>query len=102
MEPVNRLRGGYHSRKRHRMGPTRADRSDRGNGMRKRDSGIQGFRKVRKDQSSVCADVIEQVKTLIRDGSYRPGDRLPGERKLAEHLGVGRYALREALRTLSS
>ncbi len=70
--------------------------------MRQRDSGLQGFRKVRKDQSSICDDVIEQIEALIRDGVYRPGDRLPSERRLAERLGVGRYALREALRTLSS
>ncbi|MBS4730405.1 FadR family transcriptional regulator [Mycobacterium sp. SM1] len=35
-------------------------------------------------------------------GRLRPGDHLPGERQLAEALGVSRGAVREALRVLKS
>jgi DNA-binding FadR family transcriptional regulator len=35
-------------------------------------------------------------------GTLKPGDKLPAERQLAEQFGVGRSALREALRTLEA
>lgn len=40
--------------------------------------------------------VAEQIATLIDDGAYPPGTRLPGERELAEKLGVSRVTIREA------
>lgn len=45
-------------------------------------------------------EVTAQLRELLFGGSLRPGDRLPPERELSELLGVGRPALREALRTL--
>jgi DNA-binding transcriptional MocR family regulator len=36
----------------------------------------------------------------IRSGKVKPGDRLQPERELASSLGVGRSAVREALRSL--
>ncbi len=44
--------------------------------------------------------IIRQIKTLITSGSLKPGEKLPSERKLAEHLGVGRTQVREAIRKL--
>jgi len=44
--------------------------------------------------------VIEQIRAMLLDGRYRAGSRLPGERNLAEELGVSRPAVREALRAL--
>lgn len=40
--------------------------------------------------------VAEQIKDLIHEGSFPPGSRLPGERDLAEKLGVSRVTVREA------
>nr|WP_209349388.1 FadR/GntR family transcriptional regulator [Pontixanthobacter sp. CEM42] len=40
--------------------------------------------------------VAEQISTLIDEGAYPPGTRLPGERELAEKLGVSRVTIREA------
>lgn len=45
-------------------------------------------------------EVTSQVRGLLFGGSLKAGDRLPPERELAEKLGVGRPALREALRAL--
>ncbi|MEU9390231.1 GntR family transcriptional regulator [Streptomyces sp. NPDC048324] len=36
----------------------------------------------------------------LRDGRIPPGERLPSERKLAEHLGVSRETVRQALEVL--
>jgi len=44
--------------------------------------------------------IIIQIRTLITSGQLKPGDRLPPERKLAKKLGVGRTAVRDAIRKL--
>lgn len=49
---------------------------------------------------TVAAQVIEQLTELIRDGSLKPGDKLPSEKSMAEQLGVSRPPLRESLRAL--
>lgn len=46
------------------------------------------------------ADATEQLRTLIEDGGYGPGDRLPPERDLIQELGLRRSILRKALDTL--
>ncbi|MEL6988050.1 MAG: GntR family transcriptional regulator, partial [Bacteroidota bacterium] len=44
--------------------------------------------------------IIVQVRSLITTGQLKPGDKLPPERKLAEKFGVGRTAVRDAIRKL--
>ena len=44
--------------------------------------------------------IIKQIRDLISNGDIAPGEKLPPERKLAEHLGVKRGQIREALRKL--
>jgi len=44
--------------------------------------------------------IIGQIHELIKTGEIEPGDKLPPERKLAEHFGVSRNQVREALRKL--
>ncbi|GAA4418549.1 FCD domain-containing protein [Georgenia halophila] len=46
--------------------------------------------------------VLERIESDLIDGTLGPGDRLPGERELAAHLGVGRSSVREALRVLEA
>ena len=41
--------------------------------------------------------IADQLRTLIRDGEYPLGTRLPAERDLALQLGVSRPSVREAL-----
>ena len=45
-------------------------------------------------------EISSKVKSLIFDGTLKPGDRLPSELELAKQFGVGRQSVREALRLL--
>jgi GntR family transcriptional repressor for pyruvate dehydrogenase complex len=45
--------------------------------------------------------VADQIEQLIADESLHPGDKLPGEREMAEGMGVSRTVVREAIRVLS-
>lgn len=47
-------------------------------------------------------EVLARIEEQITAGRLRPGDRLPGERQLAESLGVSRASVREALRVLEA
>lgn len=51
-------------------------------------------------QMRISEEVVEQLKRSILQGIYKPGDRLPPERELAEQFRVSRVAIREALRVL--
>jgi len=51
-------------------------------------------------RKSRTAFVVDEILQSIREGRYRVGDQLPPERILAEQLGVGRAAIREALSAL--
>jgi GntR family transcriptional repressor for pyruvate dehydrogenase complex len=44
--------------------------------------------------------ITDQIQELIVTQSLRPGDKLPGERELADMLGVSRTVVREAIRVL--
>lgn len=44
--------------------------------------------------------VAQQIIASIKEGEYKPGERLPAERELAEKMGVSRGPLREALSSL--
>lgn len=54
--------------------------------------------------NSAVRQRYEQIADLLvadlRRGVLQPGKRLPGERQLAEHYGVGRASVREALAAL--
>ena len=46
--------------------------------------------------------VCQALESRILDGTFKPGRRLPSERKLALELGVSRTSLREAIQQLAS
>jgi len=47
-------------------------------------------------------EIVQQIKSLIKDGKLQPGQKLPPERTLADLLGVGRSSLREAINILET
>jgi GntR family transcriptional regulator, transcriptional repressor for pyruvate dehydrogenase complex len=51
---------------------------------------------------TITDQVAEQLRQLINSGEYKAGGRIPSERELASQLGVGRPAVREALRELKA
>lgn len=50
---------------------------------------------------SRSVEVAQSLLSFLLSGELRPGDRIPGERTLSQTLGVGRSALREALKSLT-
>jgi GntR family transcriptional repressor for pyruvate dehydrogenase complex len=54
------------------------------------------------DFVSLTDSAARRIATMIGNGTFKPGQRLPPERELAGLLGLSRGALREALRTLES
>jgi DNA-binding FadR family transcriptional regulator len=56
-------------------------------------------RLVRKRRLS--EDVAEHLERMIQDGTFAEAERLPSERELMRHFGVGRPSIREALQHLS-
>lgn len=45
-------------------------------------------------------EVSTEIKQLIIDGVFKPGDKLPSEMEIARQFNVGRQTVREALRLL--
>lgn len=47
-------------------------------------------------------EIIVQLKTLMANGTLKPGDKLPSTKELCERFGVGRSTMREALSALKA
>jgi len=57
------------------------------------------FEPIQKD--SLVVELTKRILDYIFSGSIKPGDKLPAERQLSEALGVGRSAIREAIKSLT-
>lgn len=58
---------------------------------------IQPIRRLK-----VADSIAEQLESMISDGGFPAGDKLPPERVLAEQFGVGRSSMREAIRIVEA
>jgi GntR family transcriptional repressor for pyruvate dehydrogenase complex len=58
------------------------------------------LQKIKKE--SAVDKVVQQLRSLIETGEYKPGDRLPSERALCEAMSVSRIAIREAIRGMAA
>ncbi|CAG5080051.1 Probable transcriptional regulator YvfI [Thermobacillus xylanilyticus] len=50
---------------------------------------------------SLVVELTKRLLNYILSGNVRPGEKIPAERPLSEALGVGRSAIREAIKALS-
>src|ERR1700745_3416935 len=50
------------------------------------------------EKQRVAEEIAEQLRSLILNGQYPPGSKLPPERELSKRLRVNRASLREALK----
>jgi GntR family transcriptional regulator, transcriptional repressor for pyruvate dehydrogenase complex len=48
----------------------------------------------------LAEEIADRIRSMILEGTLRPGDRLPAERQLAEELSTSRPTIREALKIL--
>ncbi|MFF1451777.1 GntR family transcriptional regulator [Streptomyces sp. NPDC058274] len=62
---------------------------------------VNGRKRLQGPQRS-HREVAEELRTRIRSGVLRPGQRMPTQAKLADEFGVERGAVRQALRILQS
>lgn len=53
-------------------------------------------------RTSISDQICEQIKKLILDGTWKPGEKIPSETELAESFGVSRVSIREALLKLTA
>lgn len=60
-----------------------------------------GMSKIRvMNRNSVVSDVVSQLLNYLVSERIGPGQKLPSERALSEHLGLGRSSVREAVKSL--
>ncbi|MNF41773.1 HTH-type transcriptional regulator LutR [compost metagenome] len=52
--------------------------------------------------STVVNSVVEKLREALASGQWRSGEMLPGQRELAEQLGISRPSLREAVIVLET
>ncbi|HEX7974408.1 MAG TPA: FadR/GntR family transcriptional regulator [Anaerolineales bacterium] len=50
----------------------------------------------------IFEQAVEQIRSLIANGTWTPGDKLPTEQELGRQFNVSRSSVREALRVLES
>lgn len=55
-----------------------------------------------RDHETVSTEVARRLATYLLEGNVEPGARIPSERRLAEVFGVGRFVVREAVKTLAT
>lgn len=60
------------------------------------------FEAFKVDRKNISDTVVEFIKDLIHEGKIKPGDRMPGERELAQQMNVSRNTIREAYKILAA
>ena len=51
-------------------------------------------------KTTLYEEVIKQIISMIKEGKWIPGDKIPGELSLSESFNVSRNIIREALKSL--
>ena len=58
------------------------------------------WRLIQSRRETPSAEVVRQLLNYLLSGRVKPGDKIPSERQLQRNLGVGRSAVREAVKSL--
>jgi GntR family transcriptional regulator, transcriptional repressor for pyruvate dehydrogenase complex len=66
------------------------------------DKPVPAKRRPLAERRTLSQAITTAVLDRIRDGEFRPGDRLPTEKGLMEEYGVGRNSAREAVQALAA
>jgi len=61
---------------------------------------MMAFKNIKRP--TVVEEIIDVFKNMLISGELKPGDKLPSETQLMDQFGVGRTALREAMKMLSA
>jgi GntR family transcriptional regulator/MocR family aminotransferase len=69
--------------------------------MRSPDRRLRGFALARDDTIPLYRQIYEHIRTAIRTGQLRPGDRLPSTRSLSERFGTARGTIDAAYAILA-
>ena len=62
---------------------------------------LRGLAIIRTDDVPLYRQIYEHIRTAIRTGQLRPGDRLPSTRVLAERFGTARGTMDAAYAILA-
>ncbi len=54
------------------------------------------------ERKKISAQVLDQLKEMIKEGKFPPNESMPSENELAKRFGVSRAPVREALSVLSA
>lgn len=65
------------------------------------DSLIRELETVESHREAVPLAIARRLLEYLSKGNFQPGDRVPSERQLADVLGIGRSAVRDALKPLA-
>jgi len=57
---------------------------------------------IKIETTTITEKIVAQIKSMIEQEIFLPGDSLPTEKDFAQMLGVGRSSIREALRALQA
>lgn len=66
------------------------------------ENAVPALIEIRRTASGLRPSVLDRLKKLIQKQGLQPGMKLPPEREVAAKLSVGRPAVREAIKALSS
>ena len=52
-------------------------------------------------RESLSTQTLDQLIGWLKDGTFKPGDKLPSQNELVDHFGVSRTGIREALQMMA-
>lgn len=51
---------------------------------------------------NVVEEIFDQLQSMLIEGTWKPGDKIPSENELSETFGVSRMTIRQALQKMKA